>query len=57
MKGISHVTYRREHSWCLRYRTAAGAVELHYYVAAEMYTATAVAAPFYRAALPALPTP
>ena len=49
----------QQHSWCVRYRTAAAAVEL-YYVDTEMcsYSSTATAAtvtaPFYGAALSAI---
>ena len=49
----------QQHSWCVRYRLAAAAVELHY-VAAEMYscsrtaTAAAVTASFYGVALSAI---
>ena len=63
MREISHANlqsnstcYGQQHLWCVRYRTAAAAVEL-YYAAAEMYrssstaTAAAVTAPFYGAAL------
>ena len=57
MSPIASNTYDgQQYLWCVRYRTAAAAVEL-YYVAAEMYicsssaTAAAVAAPFYGAAL------
>ena len=51
----------QQHFWCVRYRTAAAAAELHY-MAAEMYScsrtattaAAAVPAPFYGAALSAI---
>ena len=69
MREISHVTYiasntsdGQQHLWCVRYRTAAAAVEL-YYVTAEIHsrsstaTAAAVRAPFYGASLLAIAWP